>query len=429
VLLLVLSGCAGVERGRELGTFTAGEWPEMELRAAVERRGLAAKQGEVVVLEGDASLISGTAGAYGIRFDEERNDLGAITARVAEAIDAPAVLVLFTTFDDRGAGGPAYFVPIYNDVNGTGMGPIDQRADFGAAELTAVVNLKQRGGHGDRLAADFVHEVAHRHLAYLPPLTPRSSTVAVEILGRQEAHWHALLSSDGSLLGGHELREIEAGRFQVVSRNVRLSPLDLYLLGLFDAGEVSPFFSVKDGRTDRGAPIPEAAELEAGAEITGTRIDLDADDVVRAAGPRDPGDAEMRVVLALVTRPGESATSTAVAAEAAAIDALRPELELAWSSFTRDRGSLCTRLAGCLVPEAPDGGNMVVKPGSDCGCAALPSARGEGAGHFGPALLLAFMLALRRAFVPLRCRAREPSCGRFPSSASRRRPGSQQPSR
>jgi hypothetical protein len=240
-----------------------------------------------------------------------------------------------------------------------------------------------------------------------------------------------MLHTDGSLMGGHELRPAGNG-FVVVARYVRLSELDLYGLGLFAPEEVRPFFVIGNARNENGSLIPAAAELVAGARITGSKIDLTIDDVIRAAGSRDPGEAEMRAVFALVTRPNEAATSTAVIAEAQAIDALRSDLEAAWSSFTRSRGSLCTRLAGCLVSETPDAGVSIDKNGGDCGCAAV--LRGEGAGHgaterivsLAPALLLAIIVCVRPW---LRCRARGPSSDRSLSSASPRRRGSQQPSR
>jgi hypothetical protein len=372
----------------------------------------AAKHGDVVVLEGDATLISELGGALGIRVDAERNDLAAITARIAaEAIDEDAVLVLFTTFDDRGAGGPAYFVPFFNDVLGTGMGEIDRRAEFGVEAFVGVANMKQRASH-PQLELDAAHEIAHRHLAYFPPPMPRTSTAAVDILGRQSAHWHALLHSDASLMGGHELREVEPGRFTVVSRYARFSELDLYGLGLLAPEEVAPFFFVA------GSPIPEAAELEPGTMIEGRRIDLTIDDVVLAAGPRDPGEKELRLVFALLTRPGESATSTSANAEAELIDLFRGELESEWIALTRSRGRLCTRLDGCLVPETPDAGMIIDPKTGDCGCAAVPS-RGEGAGS-SPALLLVLLI------VWIRCRGRERSCGRSSLHASLQRRGARQ---
>ncbi len=386
----------------------------MTLRPATVRRGLVERRGQVVILEGDETLISGIDGALGIRFDAERNDLAAITARfAAEGVDAPAILVLFTTFEDLGAGGPSYFVPLFNDTAGTGMGPIDQRAEFGVAALVGVVDLKQRSTHGQRLGADASHELAHRHLAYFPPVTPSSSTVAIDLLGRQRAHWHALLDSDGSLMGGHELRALGAGRFVVVSRNVRFSSLDLYALGLARPDEVGPFFFIAGGRTEGGAWIPGAAELPPGTVILGTEVALSIEEVVEAAGPRDsagPEGSRMAVLFALLTRPGESATSTAVIAEAEAIDAARDEIGSTWETLTRGRGTLCTRLDGCPALETPDAGRKIEGGDSDCRC--TQGARGEGAGHGAPALLLAIVLRAIPRRRRIRCRALGRSCGR-----------------
>lgn len=382
ILLASLAGC-GPPAPLALGTYTENPaWPERHLRPAVQGRGLVARQGEIVVVEGDAELVSGSTSSLGLVIDATRNDPAAVMARVArDAADVPGILLLFTTFDDHGAGGPAYFLPVFNDVEGTGMGPIDQRGIFGAARFEGLANLKRLAGHAPedrlRLAA---HELAHRHLAHLVVAPPASATVAPDLLGRQRAHWNAALDSDGSLLEGYDWRESGTGRFVIIGRSERFSALDLYGLGLVPAAEVGPFFFIQDARTEAGDAIPAEAQLALGTIAVGARIDLGIEDVVRALGPRDPpapaAPAELRVVLALLTAPGQRAGDPEVEAARREIEAFRGEIGQAWSSLTLGRGRLCTLLEGCATAPAdagtqdaePNDRGTDVPPGESCSC-------------------------------------------------------------
>jgi hypothetical protein len=377
VALLATTSGGPDPRARDRGTFVdtpAALWPERALRpgrrgvttdarglAATTRgaRGLAATIGEVAIVEGDAAFVSGLDGALGIRFDDERNDLGALVGRTVEVYgDVPGVLVLFTTFEDVGAAGPAYFVPIFDDTRGTGRGPVDQRADFGTTRLDGVINLKRLDTHGERVHTVLAHEVAHRHLAYLPAKTA-SSTVTRTLTGRQGAHWHAALHTDGSLLGGYAWRSSSMGRYVVVARETGFSDLDLYGLGLVPADAVAPFFFLDGLRTEGGAALPPAAELTVGAVALGTRVALTIDDVVRASGARVPrADEAPRTIplaFAVVTAPGEAATSTRATALAAELDALRPDFEREWQRLTRGLGRVTTTREEALAAQTDAG--------------------------------------------------------------------------
>jgi len=310
--------------------------------SAIVLIGLAlAASGEIGVIAGDPTTVKAIDGAWGL----EEEQLRAVVARyAADVADAPAVLVLFTAFDDIGLGSAGYFVPIFNDTPGTGMGPIDRRAEFGTARIEGVVNLKSIDQELTEprlhLAA---HEIAHRHAAYLEVAT---STV-ISILGRQGSHWHAALESGASLLDGYSWRDLGGGQFRVEAKSARLGPLDLYALGMLPADEVGPFFFIDDARVESGARLPPGAQLAIGASVHGTRLDLDIDDVIAVLGPRPPAAPRLRLLFALVTAPG----STADAAEIDRIDAFRRELEAAWPSLTREGFALCTQLDGCPEPE------------------------------------------------------------------------------
>lgn len=345
-------------------------WASARIAVARAGRGLAERRGEVVLIEGDGTLVSGQPGDWGLRVDAERHDVARVVARAAAAgADVPGVVVLYTTFEDRGAGGAGYFLPIFDDTPGTGLGPVDERLAYGAQRLEGVVNLKQVDQPLTIPRADLVvHELAHRHAAHLA-VAPSATTAPAlpSLLGRQAAHWHAALHSEASLLDGYAWLERAPGRFVVVERTRRLGSLDLYALGLLPAAEVPPFFFVAEATTLGGAPIPAAAQLAVGTEVLGTRVPLAIDDVIRALGPR-PHDArgELRVALVLLTAPGERADDPAVITTLTALEAERTLLEDAWARATGGRGWLCTRLDGC--PEGrPDAGIAEVDAAVDAG--------------------------------------------------------------
>lgn len=307
---------------------------------------LARRVGEVLVVEGDG-LVSGIEGRYGIRFDDEVNDLARVTTAFAEAgADEPGLLLLFTTFEDLGSGRAAYYVPFFDDVQGTGDDDVDQRAEFGVTSLEGIVNF---GAFGDEPEALFFHEIAHRHLAHLEALVGGSTTTA-PLLGRQRAHWHAMLATDGSVLGGHAFVESQPGRFVVTAREVRYSALDLYGLGLLSEDDVPPFFFVADATTEGGAAIPSEAQLEPGSVVLGRRVDVTIEDVVAAVGRRVPAFGEapttIRVRYGLLGAPGESVSD----ADIEAVDALRIAMDEAYVAFTDGRGALCSRIDGCAPP-------------------------------------------------------------------------------
>lgn len=345
-------------------------WASAGIAVASAGRGLTERRGEVVLVEGDGTLVSGQPGDWGLRVDAERHDVARVVARAAAAgADVPGVVVLYTTFEDRGAGGAGYFLPIFDDTPGTGLGPVDERLAYGAQRLEGVVNLKQVDQALTIPRADLVvHELAHRHAAHLA-VQPSSTTAPAipSLLGRQAAHWHAALHSEASLLDGYAWLERAPGLFVVVERTRRLGSLDLYALGLLAAAEVPPFFFVAEATTLGGAPIPAAAQLAVGTEVLGVRVPLTIEDVVRALGPR-PLDTrgELRVALVLLTAPGELADDPAVRTTLTALEAERALLEGAWARATGGRGWLCTRLDGC--PEGrPDAGIADVDAGVDAG--------------------------------------------------------------
>lgn len=426
--VVLIAGCGAAETQTtarvETGTYEAADFVGRAQRPASQRRGLVARLGQVAIIEGDATMISGRGPGWGLVLDANRNDPGAVTARYAsEVADVPAALVVFTAFDDLGSGGPAYYVPIAVDKPGTGRPAIDQRADFGTQRLTGFINMKSPEDHGAVLLNTLAHEIAHRDIAYMQA---RTGTTTRDLTGRQGAHWQAALHTSGSLLEGYGWRETEAGRFVVNAVRSTFSDLDLYGLGLLPAGEVAPFFLIEDARSPGGAAIPSEAQLTLGAVATGRRVDIDVNDVIAVHGlrtadiPHSP-EGQRRVVFAVLTSPDQSRTSTAVVALAEWVDALRPDIEQRWRDLTRNRGVLCTRVMGCSAAMNPaldagsaDSGEPELRD-SNCDCSA-------GGGSRSPtAPLIVVWLATRRR--------RGRSCDRSRPRGGRRRPKDHRPQR
>jgi hypothetical protein len=372
-------------------------------------------QGEVVILEGDSSLVSPEP-PIGFGIELATNPQAIVARYVSEVEDAPGILAVFTSFPDLGTGDPAYFLPISNDTLGTGMGALDHRAAFGTASFEGFIDLKTFDGWSmPALLAQASHEIAHRHLAYMSVSPAGSSSTAVPILGRDRAHWRASLHTFGSLMEGYAWSEDAPGHFVVTGLSQRFSTLDLYGLGLIDPAQVAPFFVIESPTLPSGDPLPISAQLTVGSSVTGTRLDLGIDDVIRALGPRRPSRAPSvtRVLWVLLTAPGQSANAPEVVSLAARIDAFRPALEDAYSGYTGGHGTLCTRIRGCgaddggLDAGVPDAGPSRRQPG--CGCSETAAPAGDGAHVVAVAVLIGALL---------RRRPRARSCGHSPWSAS-----------
>jgi hypothetical protein len=362
-------------------------WPEgigtVEFGAARALRGARVEPtriGDVYVLEGTAALVGGAPGAWGLSLDAP-NHLAASTAALEAALGPlPGVVLVATSFDDRGAGGAGYYEPIAHEGVGTGRAPLDRRAEFGVEARVGVANVKQLSRVPlARRVPLLVHELAHRDLAHLaiPALDAPVGPAVTTILGRQAAHWHATLASEGSVLEGHGL--VRSGttadgreRFRVDAVNARLSALDRYGLGLLAAHAVPPTFFVADARSPRGALIPPAAQLARGSTLSGFAVPVAIEDVVAATGPRsfDP-DGRLCVTAVLLTAPDQAATSTAVEAErlvfAEALDGARA----AYAAWTEGRGRLVDA-ADCATdaPSPPP----IEAPAAPGGCQATPRA-------------------------------------------------------
>src|SRR5262249_36861968 len=155
------------------------------------------------------------------------------------------------TFTDTGTPGAlAYEVSVKQDVRGIGKRPgynsetFDMTAGWGSTvnhRLQAFVNMKGISDYPkyDGLPIDdprsmfypvLAQEFAHRWLAFATYID-RDGQTSGRLLGRDRSHWSPTLEANGSVLDGNHWVQRADGSFDCVERQVRYSPLDLYLMG------------------------------------------------------------------------------------------------------------------------------------------------------------------------------------------------------
>jgi len=132
------------------------------------------------------------------------------------------------------------------------------------------------------------HEIGHRWLSYIK-LT-RDGNSPGPLLGRDRSHWSFFLDTQGSFLEGNQIVVNNANSFQTGTPFQRYSSLDLYLMGLKPASEISDTFYV-EGAFDFSPEFPFTAESspEANVKFKGTQVPVRINDIIAANGSRRPG--------------------------------------------------------------------------------------------------------------------------------------------
>src|SRR6185295_17654196 len=150
------------------------------------------------------------------------------------------------------------------------------------------------------------------------------------------------LDSAGSVLYGSTWRNEQDGTFTSVDARKRYSPLDLYLMGFFNAAEVPKMMLLSPG----ASVTYQATDLP---PLDGTRIAASAgqvgiDDVVAALGPRSPAafgaQHDFRAAFVLLVPAG----TTATAGQLAFVEAARNTWSNQFFFLTRGRGLMETEL-------------------------------------------------------------------------------------
>lgn len=284
-------------------------------------------------------------------------------------------LVVLTDFDYLmpAAGAKAFFHATRNNVEGIGLELFDATHLYSADgsyldRLEGVIDMANLNNHVlDPSDPDFektlqalTHEMMHRWGAYLSFLDEGEERDA--LLGLGDAHWSFLLDAQGSSLYGNRWQDNGDGTFTSVapehsvssaSLGRILSPLDLYLMGLADKGQVPPLFLIDSPGIDRNR-LPEV-----GVTIPGQSQAVTMDQIVAAMGERYPpanSDKTFRMAFILLVSPGTwSDSDPASLHKLRLINNLQDEWEKRFSVLTGGHGLLQTDLVVTAVAETNPG--------------------------------------------------------------------------
>jgi len=243
------------------------------------------------------------------------------------------------------AGTFAFELNIKNEAAGIGVPVSDASADWGSAgALESVVFLDSMESYRDADGFEILaHEVAHRWLARLRFRDAGGPSDA--LLTGDRLHWSFFLDSDASLIGGNEIADTSAGRFETIDFARRFSPLDQYVMGLRGPEEVPPFVLVEGAdqfRPNRG--YRASSSPEAGVRFTGRRRLVTIDDVVSAMGARTPAVRQAPHVFRQAYLLVGDAAAPPTTDRADIVDRIRSRFEPFFEAATDGRGRLETRL-------------------------------------------------------------------------------------
>lgn len=281
--------------------------------------------------------------------------------------DIPDVISVWTSFPTDKADLGTFFLPCGNDTTGIGLETVYGKGNevfaskFGKLRSILLHNnvlaLKERakfqGAPIDGFAEYlFLLEISHN---WGPAIRlPEAGVKEDELIGFP-FHWSFWMDAGGSPAGGNAWVDNANGTFSISPakpKNITFSMLDLYLMGLADPREVTPFGvlqdvvppgDIKDALT-RGAlsrtSFPHFGEMP--ITVTAKRHSVSIEDVIAANGERKPARANAKKdwTLGIVLFVGKEATPEETSKAEAAMDAIAPTLAPAFERATHARGTM-----------------------------------------------------------------------------------------
>lgn len=364
--------------------------------------------GDVVVVEGNSSLVVSTQNGLGFNHNNGMFDvINEVLGRLGDNFD---FITVWTTFPDPNVA--AYYLPLRQDTRGLGECDLNRGRTFGCEfdqtgglQLQGVVFMNSistwqqwdRDFDGTQHPLDSFdsaiystlgQEVAHRWGSGLRFVDPRNGSVSNKLLGRDGSHWAAFVDTDASVMDGWDWAPPVDGRFDLVNDMDVFSTLDLYTMGALPVAAARPFFVIdnavfdeNDGLNIDGDRIPGDAVLAFGLPSVslmeqlgidlgarGEKVDLTIQDIVDAEGNRcpDPDHTQksFRQAIVLVTRSGQTAAQAA--ADVEDLQVVADTWERWWSDRTGHALTLCTELdQECEHAEAALGGGAIESEAGD----------------------------------------------------------------
>jgi hypothetical protein len=349
------------------------------LRAASPRlqraAGAVVQHGEVVIVEGSDETLDMVPGGHAVK-------AGAIARKVIEKFgDHFQAMTFWLTFDETSSSlAEAYEFTVKADVRGLGITPRDNSASFGSqGVLRSILNMKRVWRHVTRETPEnwrphletWGQESGHRWMVFMRFRDRRTGMISDAILGRDCSHYNRFVDTQGSVHDGYAWSDQGDGTFRMGDRaGFRFGNLDMYGMGLVPADELPSFFLIDGLRDYRHVPCnlyDRTPGRPSGQVITGTRVDISADDIIAANGPRSPAAGELlagqhqdyfREAQVIVTRPDEVATDPTPVLVANRVDKGRLLWEDWMRAATDNRMVVCTKLSADCGDARSDVGEL-----------------------------------------------------------------------
>lgn len=185
-----------------------------------------------------------------------------------------------------------------------------------------------------------LHELGHRWLYYFDIQEDGANRRAVNPLGYHPAQWvhtPGAFASNASPMGGALFTDNRNGTFTTAAADARdaFTWHELYLMGLARPEEVQPWFYL------RGTTLGDEYHPPLNVTVSGTRVDVNVQQLLAAMGPRDPSfnssQKSFRVPFVVLVRDGAPQPS---------LGTLRSDFERAFDAATGGRGRVVTGKTG-----------------------------------------------------------------------------------
>ncbi|MBE0427110.1 MAG: PKD domain-containing protein [Nitrospirae bacterium] len=251
--------------------------------------------------------------------------------------------IIFSNFDFSmpDADAKAFYLEVSNDTQGIGKPLFDNSALFGSnGKLQGIIDMGNISNLSvnitDPKFEETIHTLAHEQMhrwGANVKFRDISGIISTALLGKDATHWSFLLDSDASVLYGNDWHDNGDGTFTSISTNKYYSPLDLYLMGLYDKSLIAPMLLIENPAIDP-AKLPEL-----GTTISGTARYIIIEDIIAAEGGRIPGSSEsqksFKTAFILITLP-----DTFTGNELGGIENIRNAWAGRFSALTGGKGSI-----------------------------------------------------------------------------------------
>lgn len=262
-----------------------------------------------------------------------------------------------------------YFSPTQNSIKGIGLGRfgIGSGEYFGSSQLQGFLMMNSLNDYPSDPKAPLegtfntLQMMANLHgKRWLPHVRVKVNGVKTnDLLGGAVdffyegivlvGRWNFFMDTDASVMGGNDITDNGNGTFTTTAAILRYSKLDQYIMGLIPASAVPPFFYAGTKPTEfdffsESSSLGSGSEPQVGVTFSGTRVNVNINQVIQAEGPRVPSSKTsqkvFREAFIFFLRPGRKPTSQ----ELEKLNRIRIQWQAWFENATGRHGKIETRL-------------------------------------------------------------------------------------